>query len=81
MGAYNVPLTKDYIGYVFFRMNGQQYKVGTLCADSYTLVPLKFDQWEGHSYSVKNHVEVVTTMTHTIIILTLLTRRKEENGI
>lgn len=58
MGAYNVPKTKEYIGYVFLRINGTQAKIGTLCEDSYSLTPLKFDQWENHPYSVQNHVEV-----------------------
>lgn len=58
MGAYNVPLTKDYIGYVFLRVNGTKVKIGTLCADSYSLTPLEFQEWEGHKFSVHNHVEV-----------------------
>lgn len=32
--------------------------LGTLCLDSYSLTPLKFEKWEGHEYSVSNKVEI-----------------------
>jgi len=64
LGGYNIPETPEYVGYVFVRLANKdgtmsQFKVGTLCDDTFKFIPLQFEESDGHKYSVKNHVEAV----------------------
>jgi len=57
MGSYEIPDTSDFIGYIFFRFEGQRYKLGTLCAESFVFTPLEFQQQSGYNYSVHNKLQ------------------------
>jgi len=61
MGAYRLYPSKEYIGYAFIRLDSTQLKLGTLCADYFNLTPEKFATWNGHQYSIQNHVELQST--------------------
>jgi hypothetical protein len=61
LGAYRVPLTQDYIGYLFLRFKGQRFKIGTLCGDHFALRSLSRARLGPYEYSTSNAVVVEST--------------------
>lgn len=56
LGAYHIPLTNEYIGYVFIRYQNVRAKIGTFCGDSFHYKPLEFKKIDGKMYSIHNIV-------------------------
>ena len=57
MGAYKIPLTSSYVGYVFIRHEGKRIKIGSLCGNSFELHCLGWKKFNGRDYCVHTRVQ------------------------
>eukprot|EP01116_Phalansterium_solitarium_P022422 TRINITY_DN7401_c0_g1_i1.p1 TRINITY_DN7401_c0_g1~~TRINITY_DN7401_c0_g1_i1.p1 ORF type:complete len:380 (-),score=162.35 TRINITY_DN7401_c0_g1_i1:469-1608(-) len=65
MGAYKIPETNDtYIGYVLVRYGGQHIEFGTMCGDSFELVPQEFVPWPGRDGKTISVHNIMATHNH-----------------
>src|SRR3989338_3125216 len=56
-GSYKLPLTSDFVGYAFIRFRGMRIKIGTLCGNSFELIPLEWKNFNGKLYCVHARVK------------------------
>ncbi|EFC44937.1 predicted protein [Naegleria gruberi] len=56
-GSYKLPLTSESVGYAFIRFRGKRIKIGTLCANSFELIPLEWKNFNGKMYCVRAQVK------------------------
>ncbi|CAF1516166.1 unnamed protein product [Adineta steineri] len=57
LGSYHIPLTNEYIGYVFIRWRNLRIKIGTLCGNAFHLTPLEWQIVDNKKYAIHTRVQ------------------------